>query len=396
MHIRFLLAMSLFPGLAVCADKPFIEKQDIFPLETLHNHASSIVELPGGDLLVCWYRGSGERTADDVQVMAARRRRGNSKWSAPFVLADVPGFPDTNPTLFVDSKGRLFFYWQTIIANQWETALTQVRIASNPEREGIPRWDSSEPLFLKPRNIAERAEKWGELKPEVRQHPRFPQLLERARDKYFSRMGWMGRAHPFELPGGRILLPLYSDGYSWSIIAITDDGGKSWTASEPIIGAGNIQPSIARRKNGTLVAYMRDNGPPPKRVHISESKDNGESWTFAEDTSIPNSGTGLEVLMLKDGRWLMINNDTERGRHSLAITISDDEGTSWKWTRHIELDPRPERAGSFHYPSIVQSADGTLHASYSVFLNHLPQNEPRKTIRYAHFNLAWVEEGDSK
>ncbi len=381
---------------ATFAQPPFIEKTDIFPLDAKHNHASTIVELPNGDLMVCWYRGSGERQADDVQVMGARKKKGAKEWSAPFVLADVPDFPDTNPTLFVDSKKRLWLYWQTIVANRWETAVTQIRIASNPGRDGVPHWDSSEPLFVKPLRIAEKAEAWGEAQPAVKAHPRYPQLLERAKDKYFSRMGWMGRAHPFELPTGRILLPLYSDGYSWSLIAISDDAGRTWKASEPIVGAGNIQPTIARRKDGTLVAYMRDNGPPPKRVQVSESKDNGETWSYAVDTDIPNSGTGLEVIMLKDGRWMMINNDTEKDRYSLALTISDDEGKTWKWKRHIELDTRAERPGSFHYPSIVQAADGSIHASYSVFMNHVPEGQPRKTIRHARFNAAWVEQGDAR
>ena len=43
----------------------FYEAELIFPLEHWHNHASCIVECPNGDLLVCWFHGSGERTADD-------------------------------------------------------------------------------------------------------------------------------------------------------------------------------------------------------------------------------------------------------------------------------------------------------------------------------------------
>lgn len=385
----FLLAFS-----ASGAEKPAIQKEDIFPLDTEHNHASSIVRLPNGDLLACWYRGSGERKADDVRVMGARKAKGAKQWSAPFVLADVPDFPDTNPALFVDSKGRVWLFWQTIVANLWETAVTQIRIASNSGREGAPKWDSNEPLFLKPKNIEAKAAGWAQVQPGVKDHPEYKELMERAKDKYYSRMGWMGRAHPFELKSGRVLLPLYSDGYSWSLMAISDDGGKTWRGSEPIVGAGNIQPSVVQKKDGTLVAYMRDNGPPPKRVLMAESKDQGETWSYATDSDIPNSGTGLEAIMLKDGRWLMINNDTEKGRHSLALTISDDEGKTWKWKRHIELDTRAERAGSFHYPSITQAPDGTIHASYSVFLNHVPEGQPRKTIRHAQFNLAWVEEGD--
>ncbi len=38
----------------------------IFPLQGQHVHGSSIVELPNGDLLSCWFQGSGERSANDV------------------------------------------------------------------------------------------------------------------------------------------------------------------------------------------------------------------------------------------------------------------------------------------------------------------------------------------
>ena len=62
-------------------------------------------------------------------------------------------------------------------------------------------------------------------------------------------------------------MPLYSDGFSFSLMAITDDWGATWKTSTPLVGFGNIQPSLARKKDGTLVAYMRDNGPPPKRLH---------------------------------------------------------------------------------------------------------------------------------
>ncbi len=390
------LILSLLCTAAALAQQPFIEKEDIFPLDAKHNHASSILRLPDGGLLVCWYRGSGERTADDVVIMGARKAKGAKTWSAPFVLADQPGFPDTNPTLFLDKDRRLWLIWQTIVANQWESAITNYRISSGYARPGVPKWERSGVMLLKPARIAERTQEFAAKFSTPERAAYFKRLLEKANDKYFSRMGWMTRAHPLQLPSGRILMPLYSDGYSFSLAGISDDNGLTWHASEPIIGGGNIQPSFALRKDGSLAAYMRDNGPPPKRVHLSESRDNGETWTLAEDTAIPNSGTGLEVQRLADGRWLMINNDTGRGRHSLALTISGDEGKSWKWTRHLELDPRPERAGSFHYPSIVQAPDGTIHASYSVFLNHLPEGQPRKTIRHAHFNLAWVEQGDPK
>ena len=43
-----------------------------------------------------------------------------------------------------------------------------------------------------------------------------------------------------------------------SIMAVSDDEGKTWYASQPLLGFGAIQPTVLRRDNGDLVAYMRD------------------------------------------------------------------------------------------------------------------------------------------
>ena len=60
-----LASLSVLP-LAKAA--PLFSATDIFPPGKKHTHSSSIVQCPNGDLLACWYHGSGERTADDVLV----------------------------------------------------------------------------------------------------------------------------------------------------------------------------------------------------------------------------------------------------------------------------------------------------------------------------------------
>jgi len=75
-------------GLLFCAStawaggEPFSRERLIFPLQPKHVHSSCIVECPNGDLLACWFQGSGERRATDVAVMGARLRRGTEAWSA--------------------------------------------------------------------------------------------------------------------------------------------------------------------------------------------------------------------------------------------------------------------------------------------------------------------------
>lgn len=393
------MLVLLLPA-AAFAGRPFHEAELIFPLEKWHNHASCIVEAPNGDLLVAWYNGSGERQADDVKVEGARKAKGEKVWRPRFLMADTPGFPDANPAMFIDARQRLWLLWPVIVANEWHTALMKYRISADYQRrDAPPKWSVNEAMLLKPRDFTAEVHRVVDeyLKNNPAPAPQAAAYLarvkEKAADKYFTRMGWMTRAHPLTLPSGRILVPLYSDGFSFSLMAITDDGGETWSTGKPLVGWGSIQPSIVRKNNGTLAVYMRDNGPPPKRLHLSTSSDDGVTWTPPRDTDLPNPGAGAEVIRLNNGYWALVFNDLERGRHSLAVSISDDEGQTWKWTRHLELDQREKGAGSFHYPSIIQSRDGLLHVSYSYFLNHLPEGAPRKSVKHAAFNLEWVQEG---
>ncbi|MBS1872976.1 MAG: exo-alpha-sialidase [Acidobacteria bacterium] len=387
-----LAAVLLLAAAWACAADPASEL--IFPPEKWHNHSSSIVELPGGDLLACWFHGSGERQADDVVIRAARWSKASRAWSEPFLLADTPGFPDTNPVLFVDKQERLFLFWPAIIANQWETALMKYRISTDYRQPaGPPKWEHQDNILLIPKNIVAKTEQLLAQAPPSAD-PRAPEyiakLREHAADKYFSRMGWFTRTHPLELPSGRLLVPMYSDGYSYGIMAISDDHGYTWTASEPIVGFGGIQPSVVRGKDGVLVAYLRDNGPPPKRVQVSYSKDDGVSWTVAKDTAIPNPGASIEAIALASGKWLMVYNDVERGRWSLAAALSDDEGATWKHFRHLEGDPAVPTKNSFHYPSVIQAKDGSIHVTYSHF------TPAGKSIKHVRFTEDWIQAGDPK
>jgi predicted neuraminidase len=425
-----LLAAPAAPAAPPAADAPFLRTELVFPVQAEHAHGSTLVELPNGDLLVGWFQGSGERWADDVRILGARKKKGAATWSAPFVLADVKEFPDCNPVLFVDPRGRLWVMWITILANQWETALIKYQISDDfLSQAGAPVWRWQDTLLLKPGGKAERGiqpgdpfvtsvrdqaqayaaylaadpvhaparERWSAQAERLVSLARGEDMLRAGRIQavdgssdetrlgypYFRRMGWQTRNKPFLTRTGRLILPLYSDGFSFSLMAYTDDAGDTWQTSAPLVAAGNIQPALAATASGDLVALMRDNGPAPKRLHLSRSNDQGQTWSPVRDSTLPNSGTACDLATLPNGHWVLVNNDTETGRHRLTLSLSEDEGKTWRHAKPLadEADTRS------HYPAVIIGADGLIHVSYSYF-----QADNRKAIKHAVCNEAWLRQ----
>lgn len=387
LHYLTLLGVCLFPTLALAA--PQFNVEPIFPPQEKHVHSSSMVECPNGDLLVAWFHGTGERTANDVVIQGARKKKGADTWSAPFLMADTPDLPDCNPVLFIDAKERLWLFWIPVVANGWQHGLLKYRRAEDYQGDGAPNWSWQDVIILDPGEGFPDALKAGFATLEAKEGcwaeyalPYEEYLAEAAADMVKRTKGWMTRNHPTVLPSGRILLPLYSDGFNLSLIGISDDLGESWRASGPIVGYGPTQPTIVRRKDGGLVAYLRDEGNAPQRVQYATSSDNGETWSPSMDLDIPNPSSSLEVLVLQDGRWLMLCNDLEEGRHRLVVKLSSDEGATWSTTRQVE--PADSDANSFEYPSILQSRDGLCHLSYT------RKNSAGNTIAHCVLNVDWL------
>ncbi len=438
-----LIVTSCRNDLLQTPDQLTIKKSIIFPLQKEHVHGPTVVELPNGDLLSAWFQGSGERWADDVRIMGSRLNSGDTIWCEPFLMADIAGFPDINPILFMDTQQRLWLMWYPVLANQWDSSIPMYRISDNFEQPGAPVWSWQDILFVKPGDKTERGIQPGdrfveEVRKQLEEYeayfisdllPTFPAeqhdyILKRwnkYKDEVDSlasgknmmrsgklndgneekpailgyplsrRIGWQTK-NKAVIMSDRMIVPLYSDGFNCSLFAITDDLGKSWKYSNPVIGGIGIQPTIAILKDGSLAAYLRDNGPPPQRMQRTNSLDGGISWSIAKDTDIPNPGAGFDMTNLSSGEWVMVYNDLEDGRYDLTVAISDNDGASWKWKKQIEHDDRGiEKGTSSHYPAIIQGANGIIHVVYSY--HHKDRDgAPDKTIMYASFPVSWIKE----
>ncbi|MBX7255788.1 MAG: exo-alpha-sialidase [Candidatus Hydrogenedentes bacterium] len=391
---------SFLTALFLCAaaNAPLYEQQLVFEPDPKHNHSSSIVETPNGDLLVCWFHGSGERSSDDVLVAGARKRKGDDKWSAPFIMADTPNLPDCNPVMFVDPRGTLWLFWVTIQNNEWGGALLKYRTSTDYAQDGPPKWQWQDVVHCRPLDLEDdflEAVKQAEIQyaPQLKADEKMAKGLNewktKAKDKLAQRLGWMPRIHPILLGENRIMLGLYSDVFNCSIAAFTEDWGENWTFSQPIISyeLGNIQPAFVTKKNGDIVAFMRDNGI-PKCIRTSVSADHGINWTPTATTALPNPGSSVDCVGLKSGSWVLICNDTQDGRHILSAYLSEDEGATWIRRRRFESFIKDQGSGS--YPSLIQAADGTLHLTYS----YVSQEFKGSAIKHVHFDEAWLRDGE--
>lgn len=396
--VRTLALLAVLAAETVAA--PVFHRQTIFdPAVESHGHvhASCHVELPGGALLAVWYEngpilpgqyytGDADKR-DDVRIGSARLPPGAARWEKPFVMADTFGVADDNPSLLVDREKRLWLVYPTLLAvpdRAWGSSLLQYKISTDYNQPGPPRWSKQNILVVHPNGLDEvvarqaaelrRTAKRGNRHREIAQ-----ELLNRLSDPFARRLGWMPRTHPVALRDGAVLIPFANENFDAAAVAITRDAGETWTFGKVAPSLGITQPSIVELPNGRLLAFFRD-AAGTHRIARSESADGGMSWGPVTATTLANPGAGIEALLLRSGALIMVYNPVENSpRDKIAVSISDDEGRSWPATRIIESRP----GGRFDYPSVIQTAAGTISVTYS---------DDTKTIRHAVFNEEWIRQ----
>lgn len=280
------------------------------------HHASTIAEAANGDLLAVWYGGSYE-SSDDQTLFLARRKKGERAWGPPQALIRDSLQPPGNAVVFRDGLDRIWIVWGRMEVSRpvrqgggWSQCRLMYRVSDDHGMTWSPDNVFQDGLDALPRNV------------------------------------------PVLLPDRSLLLPMGASG--GSLFLKTADHGKTWTRSALIAGGG--QPTLALRPDGSLLALMR--GAP--RIPQSESRDGGLSWTEATPTSLRNPGAGIALTHLRNGRLVLVFNDSETARTPLSIARSVDGGRSWERPLALEANP-----GEYSYPSVIQSSDGRIHVTYT-------------------------------
>jgi predicted neuraminidase len=314
---KIITFLFLLPFLILEASHPSIVREEfIFSNPPFAScHASTLTETPDGHLLCAWFAGT-EEGHSDVSIWMSRYI---SKWDAPQEIAKAKDVPCWNPVLFtMPSREILLFYKAGRNPQQWSGMLKRSldggKSWSQPELlpAGILGPVRSKPLLLKDQTLLcgssmESWQRWG---------------------------CWMD---------------------------ITADG-KTWTKSSPINVPtqyfGIIQPTLFFTKNGTIKLLARSHQ--IGYICTASSDDQGKTWTSAKPTSLPNPNSAIETVNLKDGRILLVYNDSKTERYPLNIAVSDDGGESWAMKVTLE-----DKEGEFSYPAMIQTQDGLVHITYT-------------------------------
>ena len=280
-------------------------------------HASTIVETQSG-LVAAWFGGTREKDPDVGIWVSRQDKRGWSKLVevADGVQQDGRRYPCWNPVLFQPSRGPLLLFYKVGPSpSEWWGMLTR------STDEGV--------TWTKPNRLPNG-------------------ILGPIKNK------------PIQLGDGSIFCGSSTEDAGWRVhMERTSDMGLTWQKTEALNDKtqfGAIQPTILAYRSGGIQILCRSQ---QGKITESWSSDGGKTWSTMKATLLPNPNAGIDAVMLKDGRGLLVYNHTEKGRSPLNVAVSSD-GKLWNAALILENQP-----GEYSYPAVIQTADDLVHITYT-------------------------------
>ena len=338
--------------------------------KTLAHHASTVLPLKNGHVLVAWFGGSRESNNDVSIWLAEKDEKGFSE--ARCVASSMEAH--WNPVLFEAEDGRiLLFYKVGWPIPDWRTCVIestdQGKTWSEP-REMVPGDDSggrgpvrNKPIRLKSGRVVA------------------PASVERGLWRCFMDVSdddcrtWK-RTNLIEAQGTGYLDEGLKKWQALMMEAVR--AGKSFDRSqvppEYAHGRGIIQPSLWEDDEGVHALLRSGEG----RIYRTDSVDNAETWCEAYPTDIPNNNSGIDLTRLENGVMLLVYNPIGQNfglRSPISVAVSKDDGRTWEKICNLEAEP-----GEFSYPAIVSRE------------NHIWITYTHKRENIAYWEFDWLED----
>ncbi len=352
------------------------------------NHASNLIELDNGDILCTWFAGLSEGSSD-IKIVLSRLNKGADRWTEPAMISDDFERSEQNPSLFQTPGGDL---WLLHTAQ-----LSRGRMTTEEWYEKVKRGEASghftmqETAEVRLRVSRDRGYTWGES------------------ISLFTKPGAFCRHPVTVLSNGDWLFPMWYSvgsgdentpqyGGDHSVVQLSSDQGKTWREAEVPGSTRRVHMTVTETAPGRLIAFFRSRS--ADHVYRTVSSDYGRTWEVPKATCLPNNNASVQSIRLRSGAIALIFNNccggTEDGpvvwgalRTPVTLALSLDEGLTFPYMRHIEtgenfvgeLNRKHNKA--YHYPSLMQSRDGSIHVSYTF--------HGRDCIFYQRITEAWIK-----
>ena len=334
-------------------DVEFFEIQQIFSDERFPN----VVIANDGTVVTTW----GNKN------MRVRRSEDGGKTWGPEITVANPGFQGGGTTVDEKSGDILFFIEES-------HPLSPLTVYRSKDQGKTWKEDN---VTVKPNSL-------GHI-PSMHMNERGITL------KYGDYAGRLIR--PTRYYGGGNGREFWDEHYTNAIYS--DDGGKTWQASEPFPAYGTGEAAIEELSDGSLYYNSRrhksTDGLNPRMRHIAWSYNGGKTW---EDLSVSeelpdgdqNRDYGLMAGLVRlptEGQDILLfsNIESPEGRHHGTVWASFDGGKTWPVKRLVD-------EGSFAYSSMTAGRKGTPSEGF-IYLFY----ESDGGAKIARFNLAWVTNG---
>lgn len=178
----------------------------------------------------------------------------------------------------------------------------------------------------------------------------------------------------------------------------SDDGGRTWKASEPVPVMGCGEASVAELSNGTLHYNTRRHWAPTREDSLwrwnAESADGGQTWQNPVRSKILPDGNSDSTYGLMGGlvRLPVLGRDilvfsnvvSDKGRRNGHVWASFDGGKTWPIRRQVD-------DGNFAYSTLNAGRPGTPSEGW-IYL--LYEGGPKAAGTVVRFNLTWILDGE--
>lgn len=199
-----------------------------------------------------------------------------------------------------------------------------------------------------------------------------------------------GPGHAIQMRGGRIIVPcnhsLAPEHDTWySHVIYSDDGGVSWNLGGSMGGKLN-ESSVLELDGEDLYLNMRSYHGLNRR-HVAISGDGGKTWTEARpDDALIEPVCQASTLRVsfqsnRDASRVIFSNPAGTKRVNMTVRLSYDDGATWSVSKTLHEGPAA-------YSDLAVLPNGEIGCLYERGVEG-----PYESLVMARFSIAWLTNG---